>query len=231
MKAYRHIFFDLDRTIWDYERNAEEAILELIERHSLHKRGIEDPAAFVKSYCVINDRLWDDYGKDRITKEELRSQRFHLAFQEFGINDIVTANLVSDDFTALAPKKPHLLPGADEVLKYLNKKYSVHLITNGFEDTQKEKMKHSQISRYFKHMITSERSGFKKPDKRIFDYALRKTGAIAEGSIMIGDNYDLDILGAAGAGIDQVYYDPAGTGIDKSATHTVRSLNDLLGIL
>ncbi len=230
MKTYQHIFFDLDRTLWDYERNADEALRLLIDKYNLHKRGVEDPAKFIHEYNLINNFLWMEYGHDRITKEELRSQRFHLAFLKFNINDYNTAQLVSEDFTVLACQNTHLIPGAEKVLNYLLPKYPIHLITNGFEETQKIKLQYSRIGHYFKSMISSERAQAKKPSREIFEFAFKDSGADPSSSLMIGDHYELDALAAMNAGMDAVYFAPAEKE-GAEATYTISHLEELLRIL
>ncbi|MCC7301456.1 MAG: YjjG family noncanonical pyrimidine nucleotidase [Bacteroidia bacterium] len=229
MKKYSHIFFDFDRTIWDYETNADEAIRELAVHYSLAARGIENTNLFITEYNKINDDLWERYGKNEVTKEELRSQRFHLAFLKFGLKDFEMAQQISADFTVLACQKPHLVPGAKELLDYLKGRYPIHLITNGFEETQKMKIKHARVGHYFDSMITSERAQAKKPAKEIFEFALRETGADPANSIMIGDHYELDALAAMKVGMDGVWF--TNSEIKESeATYTVQKLVELKGM-
>lgn len=230
MKTYTHIFFDFDRTIWDYEANADEAIRELAVHYRLQERGIEDLPKFIVEYNKINDFLWEEYGKNKVTKEELRSQRFHLAFLKFGINDWDTAQQISEDFTVAACTKPHLIEGAAELLTYLKAKYPIHLITNGFEETQKLKIKHSRTGHFFDSMISSERAEAKKPAREIFEFALRETGADPGKSIMIGDHYELDALAAMNVGMDGIWF--TNNGIKESeATYTVQKLSDIRSLL
>ncbi|MCI0446803.1 YjjG family noncanonical pyrimidine nucleotidase [bacterium] len=230
-KKYTHLFFDLDRTLWDYERNAAEAIREILENYHSTRNAIEDVDCFLVTYERINEELWDAYGRNKITKEELRDKRFYLCFLEFGLDDYHTSRLVSDDFTQLAPRKPYLLPGAETALKYLKKKYSLGIISNGFEETQAQKMKHSGLVKYFDHVITSDSARAKKPHAKIFHHAMKLTGADPANSLMVGDHFDLDILAARDFGMDQVYYNPLRKKHEIQPTYTVIHHDELSGFL
>ena len=151
-----------------------------------------------------------------------------LALLDFKIADEPLSKNMSDQFLDLLPTRTILFPYAIEILEYLtNKKYELHLITNGFERTQHSKLKYSGLGKYFKEIITSEGSSSLKPNKEIFDYAFQKTGAKPAESIMLGDSIDVDIVGAMNAGIDQVFINHLNIQINIKPTYVVRSLKEL----
>jgi len=225
---YKHLFFDLDHTLWDFEANARVTLLGLYEAMQLKERGIDDFDLFHKNYLAHNEKLWERYRNGFIKQEELRVKRMRLALLDFKIADEVLAKNMSTQFLELLPTRTILFPYAIEILEYLtDKKYDLHLITNGFEKTQHSKLKYSGLGGYFKEVITSEGSNSLKPNKEIFDFAFKRTGASPAESIMLGDSIDVDIIGAMKAGIDQVFINHLDIAIDIKPTYTVRSLKEL----
>jgi putative hydrolase of the HAD superfamily len=225
---YRHLFFDLDHTLWDFEANARVTLLELYQNMQLEKRGINDFDLFHKNYLAHNEKLWERYRNGFIKQEELRVKRMWLALLDFKIADELLAKEMSIRFLDLLPTRTILFPYTMEILQYLtNKKYELHLITNGFEKTQHSKLKYSGLDKYFKEVITSEGSSSLKPNKEIFDFAFKRTGAEPSESIMLGDSIDVDILGAMKAGIDQVFINHLNITIDIKPTYVVSSLKEL----
>lgn len=194
----------------------------------LAQRGINDFDLFHKNYLAHNEKLWERYRNGYIKQEELRVKRMWLALLDFKIADELLAKELSKLFLDLLPTRTILFPYAIEILEYLvNKKYEVHLITNGFEKTQHSKLKYSGLNKYFKEVITSEGSSSLKPNKEIFDFAFKRTGAKPNESIMLGDSIDVDIIGAINAGIDQVFINHLNVDIDIKPTYVVRSLKEL----
>ncbi|HEX4851086.1 MAG TPA: YjjG family noncanonical pyrimidine nucleotidase [Puia sp.] len=225
---YRHLFFDLDHTLWDFDANSRETLRELHEKMDLRTRGVHDFDLFHKSYLVNNEKLWDRYRKGFVKVEELRWKRMWLTLLEFKIGDETLAREMGNLFLDLLPTRKLLFPYAKEILDYLrNKQYQLHLITNGFEKTQYTKLQTAGLQEYFLEIITSEGSNSLKPNKEIFDYAFSKTGASKEESIMIGDSVDVDIQGAINAGIDQVYVNHLNIEPTIQPTYTVYSLKEL----
>jgi len=203
---YKHIFFDLDHTLWDFEANAKATLEHLYTALDLAARGVDDFERFYRNYLVHNEKLWERYRNGFIRQEELRIKRMRLSLLDFKIADEPLAEALSTGFLALLPSRTLLFPHAIEVLDYLqNKGYVLHLITNGFEKTQHSKLEYSGLTPYFKAVVTSEGSGSLKPKPEIFTYALEKAGANATESIMIGDTLEVDILGARNAGIHQIH--------------------------
>lgn len=231
MPAYRHLFFDLDRTLWDMDRNSRETLEELYEQYKLAEKGISSFDQFSDKYNEINKHLWERYSKGLVDKDSLRVLRYRQTLAFFGIKDDKLARKIGEAYVTIGPLKPHLLPGTEETLKKLAPHFQLHIITNGFEEVQKIKMKHSGLNVFFKELITSERCGHKKPDPRIFAYALKKCRVKAGQVIMIGDDYDADITGAKHAGWDQVWFNTDMTGAPGDATHIISQLDELPAIL
>jgi len=203
-------------------------LLELFTTLQLEQRGIHDFDLFHKNYLAHNEKLWERYRNGYIKQEELRVKRMWLALLDFKIADETLAKDMSIRFLDLLPTRTILFPYAVEILEYLtNKKYELHLITNGFEKTQHSKLKYSGLDKYFREVITSEGSSSLKPNKDIFDYAFKKTGASPSESIMLGDSIEVDIIGAMNAGIDQVFINHLNIPIEVKPTYVVRSLKEL----
>jgi putative hydrolase of the HAD superfamily len=228
---YQHIFFDLDHTLWDFKTNATETLWELSDKYKLLEKGIGSVEVFIDNYISINDYLWEDYRKGTISKEQLRFERFHQTLKKHKIVNIDLCNKLSDDYISLCPSKTNLFPNAIKTLTYLKEKYSLHIITNGFEEVQHIKLKNCKLNPFFSEIITSERAGHKKPDIRIFEYAMNSTNAFPEECIMIGDSLEADIIGARDAKINQVYFNPDKNSHSENVTHEISNLYELTNIL
>jgi len=227
----QHIFFDLDRTLWDFDRNSAEALGELFDELKLREAGIDDPQDFIQTYICKNDECWELYRLNKIIKADLRSLRFTMALEHYGVKDKSLAMAMSDAYIERSPVKTGLFPNTMETLEYLSKKYVLHIITNGFEEVQYIKMEKSGIRNYFKHITTSEKAGCKKPDERIFQYAMAVGNASTYNSLMIGDDEYIDVRGAENAGMKSILFQP-----DKDKTYAgdiqvIHDLGQLLTLL
>ena len=230
-RKYKHIFFDLDHTLWDFDTNARTTLEHLHLELKLGERGIHDFELFYKNYLAHNERLWTKYRNGQIRQEELRIKRMWLALLDFRIADEELAKEMNDLFLQLLPTRTILFPNTIEVLQYLTEKgYGLHLITNGFEETQHSKLRHSGLEIFFNEVITSESSNSLKPQKEIFLFALEKTGAAVEESIMIGDSIDVDIAGAMSVGMDQVHINYNNAPQNLMPTYTATTLKELKNI-
>ena len=230
-KTYKHVFFDLDRTLWDFDAAAEVAFEQIYEKYNLKSLGIPSAHEFHEVYHPLNEALWVLYRADKITKEELNRTRFLKPLEHYGIHDVELADHLSEDYVYWSPRIVRLIPGTMELLEYLKPKYHLHLITNGFEEVQDTKLTLSGMKPYFETLTVSEEVGVKKPNPEIFQYALRKANAKAEESLMIGDEMAVDIDGARAAGMDTVFFNPKGEKIDGERTFEVCTLLEITKIL
>jgi putative hydrolase of the HAD superfamily len=225
---YKHLFFDLDHTLWDFESNSKATLRELHTALQLKEKGITDFDQFHKNYLLHNEKLWERYRNGYIKQEELRVKRMWLTLLDFKIADEKLAQELSVRFLDMLPARTILFPYTKEILQYLTGKgYTLHLITNGFEKTQHNKLMYAGLKSFFKEVITSEGSGSLKPNKEIFEFALKRCDTHVGECIMIGDSIEVDILGAKNAGIDQVYVNHLGIEPSIKPTYTVSSLKEL----
>ncbi|CAM1361520.1 noncanonical pyrimidine nucleotidase, YjjG family [Tenacibaculum soleae] len=188
-----HIFFDLDHTLWDFDKNSQLTFQQIFKEQNIQLKV----ADFLEVYMPINLDYWRLYREDKISKEYLRFNRLKDSFTAVNYNisdDLI--NIISKDYITYLPNHNHLFEGTIEILEYLHKKYKLHIITNGFEEVQNLKLQKSGIIKYFKEIITSESIGVKKPNPKIFEHALKKVNTVAHNSVMIGDSYEADVLGA-----------------------------------
>lgn len=196
------VFFDLDHTLWDFEKNSALTFQKIFLEHDL-EIPLDD---FLKIYVPLNHRFWKLYSEDKITAVALRYQRLKKTFDGLGKTvDDTTINSLSQAYIANLSNFGHVLPGATEVLEYLKPKYRLHIITNGFHEIQAKKLKNSGLSDYFLNVIDSEMAGAKKPNPKIFELALLKANAKAENTVMIGDNLEADILGSMALGMQAIH--------------------------
>lgn len=231
MTPYRHLYFDLDRTLWDMERNARETLAELYEHYGLQQRGIESVELFIGHYNRYNDLLWDRYRRRLIDKATLRALRFKQTLAHLGVHDTELADQFDRDYIEQAPKKKNLVPGAIETLDALKADFRLHIITNGFPEVQHHKIAHSGLAGYFDVIITSEGCGYSKPDARIFNFALKKSGGKKEEALMIGDDLEVDIVGARESGWHQVFYNPSKGEHAEDVTYEIADMKELAGIV
>ena len=229
---YKDLFFDLDHTIWDFELNSKETLWDLHLKYELEAKGIKDFDVFYNSYSAHNHRLWDRYTKGFIKQEELRWKRIYLSLLDYKIADEALSKEMSSDYLAILPNKKNLFPYTIEILEYLkSKQYKMHLITNGFESVQFKKIENSNLAPYCSEVITSEASNSLKPQVAIFEYALAKSNASLESSIMIGDNESADIQGAINVGMDSIFVNHLQVKPTVPATYTITHLKELESIL
>jgi len=228
---YQHIFFDLDHTIWDFDKNAEETLQELYLVYDLPGLGLHSADLFIETYTRNNHQLWADYHTGKINKQTLRETRFKKTFLDLGLSPDVIPPQFEDDYVAICPTKTNLFEGAHETLQYLHGKYTMHLITNGFKESQDLKIRGAGIGKYFDQIIVSEDVGANKPDPAIFQHALKVAGAEKETSIMIGDSLEADVMGALNFGMDAIYFNPAGLPKPAHVPVQISRLNELTLLL
>jgi putative hydrolase of the HAD superfamily len=224
----KHIFFDLDHTIWDFDRNAEETLKELYQLYELEKLGLHSCKDFIDTYTTNNHQLWAEYHVGRITKEQLRSERFHKTFRQLGIKPDKIPTQFEEDYVRISPTKTNLFLGSERVLGYLYEKYTLHIISNGFKETTLTKMDISGLNPYFRNVIISEDVGVNKPHKAIFEYALNKAEAEKHESIMIGDSLEADIRGAQDFGMKAIFFNPLKKEKPSDVEWQINDLEELL---
>jgi len=204
----RYILFDLDDTLWDFERNAEEALTELFHRHHLHRRTGQGHEVFLAHYQRINREYWSLYERGLVDKHRLRTERFTEAFRAVGLPDDEHPERAWEEYLEICPLKTNLVPGARSLLDLLHGRYTMALVTNGFEQVQRTKIRVSGLESYFQVMISSEFCGHPKPSPVIFHAAMEAIGARPEETLVIGDKLDTDVAGARAAGLDAIWFCP-----------------------
>ena len=221
IKNISHIFFDLDHTLWDFDKNSALCFEKIFKINNIQVSLDE----FLEVYVPINSQYWKLYREEKIDKAKLRYGRLYDTFKALNL-DVKTRMIykLSDDYILYLPTFNHLFEGTIEILDYLQPKYTLHIITNGFKEIQQGKMNNSEIDKYFKTVTNSEMVGVKKPNPKIFKHALQVAKAKPENSIMIGDNYEADILGAINFGIDAICFNYHNETLGKE----VKQINCLL---
>jgi putative hydrolase of the HAD superfamily len=215
------IFFDLDHTLWDFDRNSEMAF-DRIFKSKFPEIKCQD---FIQKYIPINQACWKLYQNDAITHLELRYNRLKFSFDalNFVISD-ADIDQIANDYIEFLTENNHLFDGTIEILDYLKSKYKLHIITNGFATVQEKKINNAALRDYFSTITNSELAGVKKPNSIIFDYAINSANASKENCIMIGDCLDADVNGALNAGLDAIFFN------DKKiqAPENIKQVNHLL---
>lgn len=217
----RHLFFDLDDTLWDFESNSLVVLKALFDELALAARLNTGFDRFLGVYRQINQELWNQYYRGEADKQHVRDQRFRFTFQHFGYDDEALYLQASQRYLDRAPHGRVLIPGCMEVLDYLSRSYALHLITNGFREVQSIKLDGCGLRPYFSQVIISEEHGMVKPDLRLFQLAEKLAGAESTSCVMIGDNMDCDIRGAVNAGWEAIHFTPGGS------THTGKQIREL----
>lgn len=230
MARYRHIFFDLDHTLWDFRTNSRSVLEELFADHGLHGSGVPDPGGFITAYEEINEQLWRQYEAGRMHRDVLRVLRFRNTLLQFGVRDDGLADRLGHAYLERSPRRTALMPGTRELLDELRSGHHMHIITNGFHEVQTTKLECSGIAGYFQAVITSEKARARKPDPRIFERAMKEAGARVEECLMVGDDVRTDMGGARNAGWDHAHF-AAAADPDPLATYTVRTMAELRPIL
>jgi len=228
---YQSIFFDLDHTLWDYETNSRETLLELYDHYQLPNKGVEAFDDFHQAFREVNAKLWELYDAGKIDSTVIRQERFKQILAQFDIADAPLSQDLSHDYLHQCPTKGSLMPHALDVLGYLAGRYSLTIITNGFEEIQQVKMTAGGLQPYFDHVVTSQRAGHKKPAREIFDLALQLNKVEAHQAVMIGDNLTTDVAGARNATIDCAFFNPDKVShreVVDFEIHSLRQLQDFL---
>ncbi|MGB3467238.1 MAG: YjjG family noncanonical pyrimidine nucleotidase [Cyclobacteriaceae bacterium] len=227
---YKHILFDLDHTLWDYDTNARETLSDLYDHYELGRHELFEKEDFIVTFFDINESLWSAYNKDQIAKGYIRENRFRQIFDHLRLPLKYYPQGIDDNYLHACPQKTNKIAHADEVLTYLKPHFQLHILTNGFNDVQSVKLEKSGLSQYFDKIVTSESAKAKKPNAAFFDHAISEINTHPEETLMIGDNLNTDIKGARDYGIDQVYYNPE-KNTDYQSTYAIGCLRELKHIL
>lgn len=203
MKNINNIFWDLDHTLWDFDRNSDLTFLKILNKNNIKV----DISLFLKVYHPINRKYWDLYRLNKVSKAHLRFYRLSDTFKELCVEvSDNQVNKLSIDYINHLSDFNYLIPNALTILEKFNLNYNMHIITNGFKEVQNKKLEKSGLLKYFKTITISENVGFKKPSKEIFLHAITKADAVIENSVMIGDNFNADIIGAKSIGMKAIFY-------------------------
>ena len=230
-KNITHVYFDLDHTLWDFESKSREALSEIFEKFELGKKGVRGVDDFIRVYEKVNHRMWDEYRRGVRSKAQLRKERFPTALGLFEIKEEQIAKDANAYYLEHSPRKTNLFDHAHETLEYLKTKYKLYIITNGFQEIQTIKMQNSKLDLYFEDVITSEMVEVRKPDPKIFAHALQLGNAKAENSVMIGDDADVDVIGAQDCGMKGIFFNPLKVAHEKKVDYEIASLRELKSIL
>lgn len=228
MKHIQHVFFDLDHTLWDFEKNSALTFRRILKEYTVDVSF----DAFIEIYKPINAYYWKLYREERVSKEKLRYDRLNETFKKLNYDapdELI--NILSQKYIEELPNFNHLFEGTVELLEYLKGKYELHIITNGFEEVQTLKMQKSGILSYFKEIITSDAVGVKKPNPKVFRYALEKANAKPHNSLMIGDNLEADIQGALDCNLSVIHCNFEEEKVTTDNLISVTSLNEIMKYL
>lgn len=229
---YKHLFFDWDHTLWDFEKNSEMSLRNLFTNLGLQGLGLPSFEQFFEKYITINDLKWDMYRAGTIDKQTLRETRFKETFEHFGVDAAEVAWELELRYIKETPFQNHLIESAAEVLQELKEAGCVlHVITNGFHESQNIKFSESGLEPLFDLLLCSDQVGVNKPDPKIFRRALQLTGAERKESLMIGDNLVADCVGAREQGIDQVFFNPSKARHTEKVTYEISHLEELVPII
>lgn len=232
MKNIRHIFFDLDNTLWDHRKNAYLTLKDIFDREGVRKKYdllFED---FHRQYFTINENLWAKIRDGEIDKEYLRKHRFYDSFLFFGIDDMELSMKFEDNFLDEIINYNELVPGAYELLEYLSEKdYDLHILSNGFKEVTSRKAELSGIKGYFKTILSADEIQIRKPNPEIYEYALNNAGAVKNESIMIGDDWVADVEGALSFGIKAIFFDVFNDNYTSEQFITIKKLDQIKAYL
>lgn len=229
---YKHLFFDLDHTLWDFERNSSETLSQIYQDYDLQSSGVTSCHELITTFLRINTELWHAFDHGRLEHSYIREHRFRLVFEALNVALPSFCVQLGESYLEMLPTKSNLLDGALDILEYSKERgYTLHLVTNGFDSIQRAKLESSGITHFFQNIITYDKANAKKPDPKIFACAINFAKASVDECVMIGDNWDADIVGAKRYGLDTIFYNPAGVKFDEQPTFDILHLNELRRIL
>ena len=225
-----NLFFDLDHTLWDFDANAEETLRELYHLYQIRYLSHRSEQDFLDIYVRNNDELWRLYRQNKVTKAVLRSKRFVDTFREMEVDEDKIPHNIWEKYLEICPTKTILIDGARELLDYLTGKYDLHLITNGFAEVQRRKLKNADLAKYFKTLTISEEVGQQKPHPLVFETALKNAGATEKTSHYVGDSLEADVKGAINSGWKAYWYTQDASGFSHEDCTPISHLSELKDI-
>lgn len=225
------VFFDLDHTLWDFDKNAEETLAELFKTYRFEALGFHSADLFIETYTRNNQRLWAEYHRGKIDRNQLRAARFADTFEELGVDPLLFPAAFEQDYIRICPRKTNLFPQTHETLAYLKGKYSLHLISNGFKEASRTKIAECNLGQYFSTIVISELVGVHKPHPDIFHHAVSNARTRIPESVMIGDSLEADVRGAQNVGMDAVYFNPGQLDVPQDVKRSIVQLYELTELL
>lgn len=228
MRNVEHIFFDLDHTIWDFDRNSTETLGEIFDEFNIEEQGV-NKERFIATYRTVNGQYWKRYRDGKIDKQMVRFGRFTDTLKRLKVaNHESLGKRIGDLYVERGPHKTNLFEGAHEALRYLADHYPLHIITNGFKEVQHIKLSGSDLTQYFDVILCSEDVGVNKPNRKVFDRALALAKAAPSNSLMIGDNWEADVQGAQNVGMKAIHFDPERSSNAREENEDFRVIHSLL---
>lgn len=224
-KQPKWVFIDLDDTLWDFSANSLLALQKVYDNNKYLSRLYPTFELFSERYHEINARMWTLYERAEIDVATLKRDRFALLFPDDEGESVGMA--LNDEYISLLGDEKILVPGAEELCRALSRRYLLGVLSNGFREVQYRKLYGGPLWRYIQRMVLSDETGVSKPDERIFRYAERSVGAVADECLMVGDNPSADIAGAVAAGWGAIYFDRKGRGGAPEGVPTATTLEEV----
>ncbi len=228
---YKHLFFDWDHTLWDFETNSERSLTSIYYEFDLRRFGLQSPQHFIDTYKPLNKKLWTEFREGKIDAQTVKIKRFQECLKQFSLTDLELIRQIKSFYLEELPKGGDLMPNVEESLELLSKQYTLHIVTNGFLEVTQQKIQHSSIAKLFTTILSAEEVGVLKPNKKVFEEAFKRANATAKNSLFIGDNLIADIQGPKRVGMHQVFYNPNRQSHSESPTYEISDIKELIDLL
>lgn len=230
-KHKKHLFFDLDHTLWDFEANSFDCLSDIYQEFNIASSGFS-VVQFHSAFSEINKSLWTQLERNTIEQENIRKYRFQLTLKKLDSEISTTeSENMNAHFLAALPTRTKLITDCKEVLDVLKSSYSLHILSNGYAPIQLKKIQNGGIADFFNKVVTNDLANARKPSKDIFNYSLKETGSTIQEALMIGDSYEADILGAKKAGWDTIHFTEKDDPTENLSTVKIKHLKQLLHYL
>lgn len=224
MKNIKHLFFDLDHTLWDFDKNSAETLAFLFDKYRFNQLHQMDMELFIAQYHQVNRDLWELFNHNKINKHQLREQRIQQTFNNLGVEIQHIPATFNEEYISICPQKGNLFPHTIEILAHFSESHQLHILSNGFADIQAIKIASSGLAPYFKTIFTADTIGAKKPNRAFYNHVLHHLKTIAPHCLMVGDTLDADVIGAMNVGIKAVYFNPYQTTHNAKVDFEIQSL-------